>query len=40
VPAEGLPNLLGLALSQQPMVDEDAGELVPDGLVNERRRDR
>ena len=35
-----LLDLLGLAGAQQPMVDEDAGELIPDGPVHERRGDR
>ncbi len=35
-----LLDLLGLARAQQPVVDEDAGELVADGLVHERRGDR
>ena len=38
--AEGLDDLLALVLSHQPVVDEDAGELVADGLVDEQRRDR
>ena len=33
-------DLLGLALAQQPVVDEHAGELVADGALHERRRDR
>jgi hypothetical protein len=40
VAAEGLDDLLGLALlAQQPVVDEDAGELVADRLVDEQRGD-
>ena len=37
---EVLLDLLGLALAQQPVVDEDAGELVADRPLHERRRDR
>ena len=37
---EHLDHLLGLALAQQAVVDEDAGELVADGLVHEQRGDR
>ncbi|HEX6986343.1 MAG TPA: hypothetical protein VF170_13255, partial [Planctomycetaceae bacterium] len=33
---EGLDDLLGLALAEQAVVDEDAGELVADRLVDER----
>ena len=33
-------DLLGLALAQQPVVDEHAGELVADGPLHERRGDR
>ena len=33
-------DLLGLALAQQAVVDEDAGELVADRALHERRRDR
>ena len=33
-------DLLGLARPQQAVVDEDAGELVADGAVHQRRRDR
>ena len=33
-------DLLGLALAQQPVVDEHAGELVADRAVHERGRDR
>ncbi len=40
VDAEGLLDLLGLTLAQQAVVDEDAGQLVADGGVDERRRDR
>ena len=32
---EVLLDLLGLALAQQPVVDEDAGELVADGLLHQ-----
>ena len=39
VAVEGLDHLLGLALAQEAVVDEDAGELVADGLVHEQRRD-
>ena len=38
--AERLLDLLGLALAQQPGVDEHARELVADGLVHERGGDR
>ena len=37
VAAEGLHDLRGLVLAQEPVVDEDAGELVADGLVHEQR---
>ena len=40
VAAEGLHHLLRLVLAQQAVVDEDARELVADGLVHEERRDR
>ena len=40
VPPEGLHDLLGLALAHEPGVDVDAGELVADGPMDERRRDR
>ena len=40
VAAEGLDHLLGLVLAQQAVVDEDARELVADGLVHEERGDR
>ena len=40
VPVERLDDLLGLVLAQQPVVDEDARELVADRLVDEQRRDR
>ena len=33
-------DLLGFAGTQQPMVDEDAGELVADSLMDERGRHR
>jgi hypothetical protein len=35
---EGLDDLLGLVLAQEAVVDEDARELVADGLVHEERR--
>ncbi len=35
--AEGLDDLLALALSHQAVVDEDAGELIADRPVDERR---
>ena len=35
VAGEGLDHLLGLVLAQEAVVDEDAGELVADGLVHE-----
>ena len=38
--AERLDDLLGLALAEQAVVDEDAGELVADRLVDERRGGR
>ena len=38
--AEGLDHLLGLVHPHQAVVDEDAGQLVPDRLVDEHRRDR
>ena len=37
---EGLFDLLALVLAHEPGVDEDAGELVADGLGDERRGDR
>ena len=40
VAAEGLDHLRGLVLAEQAVVDEDAGELVADRLVDEQRRDR
>ena len=40
VAAEGLDDLLRLAFAQEPVVDEDAGELAADRLVYEQRRDR
>jgi hypothetical protein len=40
VAVERLDDLVRLALAQEPVVDEDARELVPDGLVHEERRDR
>ena len=39
VAAEGLDDALGLLAAHQAVVDEDARELVADGLVHERRRD-
>ena len=38
--AEQLDHLRGLAQPQQSVVDEDAGELLADGLVDQHRRDR
>ncbi len=38
--AEGLDHLVRLALAQEPVVDEDAGQLVADGAVDEQRGDR
>ena len=38
--AEGLDDLLGLVHPHQPVVDEDAGQLLPHRLVDEHRRDR
>jgi hypothetical protein len=38
--AEGGDDLLALVLAHQPVVDEDAGELVADGAVHEQRRHR
>ena len=38
--AEGRHHLLGLALPQQAVIDEDAGELVADRLVDQHRGDR
>ena len=40
VVAERLDHLLGLVLAQEAVVDEHAGELVADRLVDEERRDR
>ena len=40
VPAERLDDLVRLAPAQQPVVDEDARQLVADGLVHEQRRHR
>ena len=37
--SERLLDLVGFAEAEQPGVDEDAGQLIPDGLVHERRRD-
>ena len=39
VPAERLDDLLGLVLAEQPVVDEDARQLVADRLVDEQRGD-
>ena len=39
VAAERLDHLLGLALPEQAVVDEDARQLVADRLVDEQRRD-
>ena len=38
--AEERHHLLRLARAQQPVIDEDAGELLADRLVQQRRRDR
>ena len=38
--AEGLDDLRRLVAAEQAVVDEDARELVADGLVDEQRRDR
>ena len=38
--AEQADDLLGLAEPQQAVIDEDAGELVADGLVDQHRGDR
>ncbi len=40
VPAERLHDLLGLVLAQEPVVDEDARQLIPHCLVHQQRRDR
>ena len=40
VARERLDDLLRLVLAQEPVVDEDARQLVADGLVHEERRDR
>ena len=40
VAAERLGHLLGLVRAHEAVVDEDAGELVADGLVDEQRGDR
>ncbi len=37
--SERLFDLLALVLSHESRVDEDAGQLLPDGLGDERRRD-
>jgi hypothetical protein len=39
VVAEHGDDLFGLALPQKPVIDEDAGELIADGLVDQHRRD-
>ena len=39
VAAERLDDLVRLVLAEEAVVDEDAGELVADGLVHEQRRD-
>ena len=39
VTAEGLLHLIRLSVSVQPVVDEDAGELIADRTVDEERRD-
>ncbi len=39
VVAELADDLLALALAHQPVIDEDAGQLVADGAVHEQRRD-
>src|SRR5690606_18616021 len=38
--AEHADHLLALVATQEPVVDEDAGEVVADGLVHEHRRHR
>ena len=38
--AEQIDHFVRLALAQKPVVDEDAGELIADRLVNQHRRDR
>ena len=40
VARERVHHLLGLVQAQQPVVDEHAGQLVADRLVDQRRRDR
>ena len=40
VPLERDPQQLRLALAHEPVVDVDARQPVPDGAVDERRRDR
>src|SRR6266478_371678 len=40
VPSEGVHDLCGFVQPQQAVVDEHAGELLADGAVNQRRRDR
>jgi len=38
--AKGLDHLLGLATPHEAVIDEDAGELLTDRLVDQQRRDR
>jgi hypothetical protein len=38
--SKGLDHLLGLAASQQAVIDKDAGQPVADGAVHQRRRHR
>ena len=40
MPAEGALDLLALVQPEQAVIDEDAGELVADRAVDQRRRDR
>ena len=37
--AKPLLNLVGLVVTQQPVVDEDAGQAITDGAMNQHRRD-
>ena len=39
VTLEGVDDLLGFALTQQAVIDEQAGQLVPDGLVQQGGHD-
>ena len=39
MPAEQLDDLLRLVLPQQAVIDEDAGELIADRLVDQERGD-